>query len=205
MPERREIVILAEPDPRLTEVTERLRSDGWRIHHARRAYEAVIALGRSQAEILVVRRDALAVDAEDFLRQVRDLDPSPWVLIEGEGAGLRDEQLHGDIWLPAPLSYEDLRDALEFELRDSGKPAPRDRVAPAAHKRPNRRNVRPGGLGVGLIYRVFDETVFEPGRTRGNRVVMRARRDNQIRAGQPRAGRPAGGRGGKRKRQDASS
>ncbi|HQE75033.1 MAG TPA: ATP-binding protein [Candidatus Hydrogenedentes bacterium] len=94
---------------------------------------------------------------------------------------------------------------LEFELRDSGKPAPRDRVAPAAHKRPNRRNVRPGGLGVGLIYRVFDETVFEPGRTRGNRVVMRARRDNQTRAGQPRAGRPAGGRGGKRKRQDASS
>ncbi len=66
---------------------------------------------------------------------------------------------------------------IEFELRDSGKPAPRDRVAPPRNTPPNRRDLNPGGLGIRLIYRVFDTTVFEPGRTRGNRVLMRARRN----------------------------
>ena len=33
-----------------------------------------------------------------------------------------------------------------------------------------------GGLGVQLMYRVFDEVKFSPGREKGNRVVMRLKR-----------------------------
>ena len=68
---------------------------------------------------------------------------------------------------------------LEIEVRDEGTPAPagcfeRKELAP-----PSLDDLRPGGLGVQLIYRVFDEVEFTPGSERGNRVRMRLARPAQ--------------------------
>ncbi len=61
-------------------------------------------------------------------------------------------------------------------MSDQGTPCPsecseyRPLVAPAPHE------VVPGGLGVKLIYEVFDEVRFCPGTTSGNCVTMRLQR-----------------------------
>jgi len=68
-------------------------------------------------------------------------------------------------------------DWLEIELADSGDPAP-----PEAFERrpdngpPNLDDLRPGGLGVQLIYQVFDDVTFCSGPDVGNCVTMRLRR-----------------------------
>ncbi|MCK5376112.1 MAG: ATP-binding protein [Acidobacteria bacterium] len=66
---------------------------------------------------------------------------------------------------------------LEVEVRDQGVPCP-----PECHERrlleqPDSDQLQPGGLGVQLIHRVFDEVIFCPGKERGNCVTMRLRRD----------------------------
>ncbi len=65
---------------------------------------------------------------------------------------------------------------IEITVSDQGTPCPsecseyRPLVAPAPHE------VVPGGLGVKLIYEVFDEVRFCPGTTSGNCVTMRLQR-----------------------------
>jgi anti-sigma regulatory factor (Ser/Thr protein kinase) len=63
--------------------------------------------------------------------------------------------------------------AIRIVLTDEGTPAEPGRVARQKVSRPSVRTVKPGGLGVQLMYRVFDEVCFEPGDERGNRVTMR--------------------------------
>jgi anti-sigma regulatory factor (Ser/Thr protein kinase) len=66
---------------------------------------------------------------------------------------------------------------LEIELVDSGDPAP-----PEVFQRKSRDTppdlsaLEPGGLGVHLIYEVFDEVTFCSGPEVGNTVTMRLRR-----------------------------
>jgi len=62
---------------------------------------------------------------------------------------------------------------LEITVSDRGAPCPSDRVAYRPIERPTTHEVTPGGLGVKLIYEVFDEVVFRPGRSGGNCVTMR--------------------------------
>lgn len=61
-------------------------------------------------------------------------------------------------------------------LRDEGRPAPREKIGPPVPAPVDRENLHPGGLGIGLIYDVFDEVQFEPGDPVGNRLTMRLRR-----------------------------
>ena len=81
------------------------------------------------------------------------------------------------------ISFRSDEDWIEIQLIDSGEPAPaevferRNRAEPGSIE-----DVQPGGLGVHLIYEVFDEVTFCPGRNEGNCVTMRLRR--------PRLGRP---------------
>lgn len=65
---------------------------------------------------------------------------------------------------------------LQIEVRDEGTPAPEESVQPKELVCPDPDDLRPGGLGVQLIYRVFDEVEFMPGASQGNRVRMRLRR-----------------------------
>ena len=65
---------------------------------------------------------------------------------------------------------------VEVTLRDRGKPAPAGRLKRKDPIAPGLDALKPGGLGVQLMYEVFDEVKFRPGRERGNAVTMRLER-----------------------------
>ncbi len=77
---------------------------------------------------------------------------------------------------PVELILSALPEWLEITVSDQGTPCPsecveyRPLVAPAPHE------LEPGGLGVKLIYEVFDKVTFRPGTSRGNCVTMRLHR-----------------------------
>lgn len=75
------------------------------------------------------------------------------------------------------LSQDD--DWIDIELRDDGEPAPAEKLKPVELAPPSLDDLRPGGLGIHLIHRVFDDVTFEPGATQGNRVLMRIRRPEE--------------------------
>lgn len=62
---------------------------------------------------------------------------------------------------------------IEIELRDEGRPAPPGRVKRKKIVVPDKEALQPGGLGVQILYEVFDQVQFAPGEERGNRVTMR--------------------------------
>lgn len=62
---------------------------------------------------------------------------------------------------------------IEFILADQGAPADSARCVKREWTAPDAARLTPGGLGVQLIYEVFDDVHYEPGPERGNRVVMR--------------------------------
>lgn len=74
------------------------------------------------------------------------------------------------------LAFRQDADWLEIELTDNGKPAAAERLEQRETEMPDLNNIRPGGLGIHLIRRVFDEVTFTPGDQRGNRVCMRLKR-----------------------------
>ncbi len=74
------------------------------------------------------------------------------------------------------LALRSTRDWLEIEIQDEGVPAPSDRVARKEAQTPDPDSLEPGGLGVQLMYTVFDKVSFSPGAERGNRVTMRLKR-----------------------------
>lgn len=76
------------------------------------------------------------------------------------------------VWLDLGMDAE----WLEIAVRDEGTPAPAEAVQRKELLCPDPDDLRPGGLGVQLIYKVFDEAEFTPGAERGNRVCMRLRR-----------------------------
>ncbi len=71
------------------------------------------------------------------------------------------------------LTLRDEEDWLTIAVRDSGRPAPAERVQRKRLGARKAETLSPGGLGVQFMYRVFDEVAFEPGVRRGNRVTMR--------------------------------
>ena len=62
---------------------------------------------------------------------------------------------------------------IEIVLRDQGVTAPPEAVARKPVVPPDRQTVKPGGRGIQILYEVFDEVVFRPGRIAGNQVTMR--------------------------------
>lgn len=76
------------------------------------------------------------------------------------------------------LTLREVDGAIEFILRDRGVPAEKEKCRPREYIAPDATTITPGGLGVQLMYRVFDEVKFYPGKTAGNRVVMRLKRPN---------------------------
>jgi anti-sigma regulatory factor (Ser/Thr protein kinase) len=71
----------------------------------------------------------------------------------------------------------DSRDGwIELVVRDDGVPAPYERVRRKSEEDIMAEALTPGGLGMHLIYNVFDDVIFEPGQQRGNTIVMRLRK-----------------------------
>lgn len=70
-----------------------------------------------------------------------------------------------------------LRDGvIEFILKDRGVPVAPEKCVRKEPAAPDAASLTPGGLGVQLMYSVFDDVRFRPGKTTGNRVVMRLKR-----------------------------
>jgi len=65
---------------------------------------------------------------------------------------------------------------LEFQVSDQGVPCPPECAEHRPLKVPDSEDLRPGGLGVQLMYEVFDEVRFCPGVTVGNCVTMKLMR-----------------------------
>ena len=65
---------------------------------------------------------------------------------------------------------------LEVRLCDQGTPCPPEHVQRRELEVPDPENLKPGGLGVQLMHRAFDEVEFCPDRTQGNCVIMRRKR-----------------------------
>lgn len=63
-----------------------------------------------------------------------------------------------------------------IELRDYGVPVAEEHVQRKNVQAPDLDTLRPGGLGIQLIFEVFDDVEFTPGVDCGNHVVMRLRR-----------------------------
>jgi len=62
---------------------------------------------------------------------------------------------------------------LEFQVSDQGVPCPAECAAHRPLQTPNSEELVPGGLGVQLMYEVFDDVRFCPGATIGNCVTMK--------------------------------
>lgn len=65
---------------------------------------------------------------------------------------------------------------VELHLEDAGIPAPPEHLERKKLETPTIEEATPGGLGVQLMYQVFDEVRFQPGEKQGNCVIMRIRR-----------------------------
>jgi anti-sigma regulatory factor (Ser/Thr protein kinase) len=72
--------------------------------------------------------------------------------------------------------------SLEVVLVDDGCPAPREVFVKKPFTAPDLESLKPGGLGIPLIFATFDEVEFRPGERRGNRLTMRLKRPD-IRSG----------------------
>jgi anti-sigma regulatory factor (Ser/Thr protein kinase) len=67
-------------------------------------------------------------------------------------------------------------DFLEFQVSDQGVPCPAECAERRPLETPDSEDLQPGGLGVQLMYEVFDDVQFCPGATAGNCVTMKLRR-----------------------------
>ena len=65
---------------------------------------------------------------------------------------------------------------LEFEVTDQGVPCPAECHDRGPLQHPDSEELEPGGLGLHLMNKVFDEVVFCPGEELGNCVTMRLKR-----------------------------
>ena len=76
------------------------------------------------------------------------------------------------------LSLSSTKGWLQIELGDDGTPARAEAVKPKppSDHPPDLDTIVPGGLGLQLIYGVFDKVDFRPGESQGNRVTMRLKR-----------------------------
>jgi len=75
-------------------------------------------------------------------------------------------------------------DYIEITVRDQGKPCPPEFAQYQPLLTPDSHTMTPGGLGVKLIHKIFDEVQFCPGTTSGNCVTMRLYRTQQARGSQ---------------------
>jgi len=74
------------------------------------------------------------------------------------------------------LTLHAASDHLEFQVSDQGVPCPAECAERRPLHPPEIDDLEPGGLGIQLIHKVFDEVEFCPGVSGGNCVTMKLKR-----------------------------
>ena len=73
---------------------------------------------------------------------------------------------------------------IEIILSDQGNTAPDGVFVKRKFKPPDPETIQPGGLGVQLMFSVFDEVKYYPGEEGGNKVIMRLKRPDKTSRGE---------------------
>jgi len=74
------------------------------------------------------------------------------------------------------LTLHAAEEHLEFQVSDKGVPCPAECTELRTLQPPDVDDLEPGGLGIQLIHKVFDEVDFCPGESGGNCVTMKLKR-----------------------------
>ncbi len=74
------------------------------------------------------------------------------------------------------LTLHAAEEHLEFQVSDKGVPCPAECTEHRPLQPPDVDDLEPGGLGIQLIHKVFDEVDFCPGESGGNCVTMKLKR-----------------------------
>ncbi|MDX2437658.1 MAG: ATP-binding protein [Acidobacteriota bacterium] len=112
--------------------------------------------------------------------EISDLEPNAtdeMVLAIDEACSNAMRHAYGgnrDRWVELTLRADEAY--LEVRLCDQGEPCPSEFVQRRELEVPDPEDLTPGGLGVQLMHRAFDEVEFCPDRTQGNCVIMRRKR-----------------------------
>ena len=80
---------------------------------------------------------------------------------------------------PLEISMHFGIEGLEVVIRDCGKPVTPEHTRPPKEQQVDIQSLRPGGLGLKVLYQVFDEVRYERNSEGGNRVVLRLRREKR--------------------------
>lgn len=79
----------------------------------------------------------------------------------------------GDETRKIALALRSTAEFVEITLRDDGTPAAPEAIRRRQVETPSPHTVQPGGRGIQILYEVFDEVDFRPGRHSGNCVTMK--------------------------------
>lgn len=115
--------------------------------------------------VLQVWLEILEFDADRRYEVVLAVDEACSNCIRHAYDGRIDEQVE--------LVLSLAEDGIEITVSDQGSPCPTECAEYRPMERPAAHEVTPGGLGIKLIYEVFDEVEFCPGGSGGNCVTMR--------------------------------
>ncbi|MAG56240.1 MAG: hypothetical protein CMJ83_08120 [Planctomycetes bacterium] len=118
------VVVITDGESNLAHYMDLLRERGFRVLATSRSYEAVLFVARNKVTNVVIRSALLPDPADDFLRQLREFSPSPFIVVTAPAPEVPTESSPlVDLYLAEPYRYSGLLEALEYgteRCRDRG-------------------------------------------------------------------------------------
>ena len=109
------VVVLTDGEANLAHFMDLLRDRGYRVLATSRPYEAVLFTARNEVSTVLVRSSLLPDPADDFLRQLREFKPSPFVVVAATAdAEVDSDSALVDLWLAEPYRFSALVEAMEY-------------------------------------------------------------------------------------------
>lgn len=122
------VVVLTDGEANLAHFMDLLRDRGYRVLATSRSYEAVLFVARNQVTAVILRSSLLPDPCDDFLRQLRDFSPSPFIVVTASGSEVPEVPTPlVDLWLSEPYRFSALVEALDYgteRCRDRGMAVP---------------------------------------------------------------------------------